>query len=132
MLYHHELGFPGYSMLGFGDIILPGLFAAYTRRLDVDQRLPLVHGYFLPTCVGYGVGLTTTYLALMYSWFGDQGQPALMYLVPFTLGTVLGLAWLRGHLGYMWSSKKWSQEGHGMDHDSDSGGGGGGGGRALG
>ena len=31
-----------------------------------------------------------------------QGQPALLYLVPCTLGTVVLLAWLRGDLPSMW------------------------------
>ena len=37
-----------------------GLLVAYTRRLDIDLRLPLRLGYFLPTAVGYGCGLMLT------------------------------------------------------------------------
>lgn len=53
-------------------------------------------GYWAPTCAAYGLGLGITYLALVYSWFGDQGQPALLYLVPCTLGTALALGWVPG------------------------------------
>ena len=31
-----------------------------------------------------------------------QGQPALLYLIPCTLGLTLGLAYWRGDLGEMW------------------------------
>jgi signal peptide peptidase-like protein 2B len=48
--------------------------------------------------MGYGAGLLLTYVALMFSWFGDEGQPALLYLVPCTLGVVLLLAAARGEL----------------------------------
>jgi signal peptide peptidase-like protein 2B len=48
--------------------------------------------------MGYGAGLLLTYVALMFSWFGDEGQPALLYLVPCTLGVVLVLAAARGEL----------------------------------
>lgn len=94
----------GYSMLGFGDIILPGLLVALTRRLDVERRAPWPRGYFAPCLAAYGVGLTLTYVALVFSWFGDQGQPALLYLVPCTLGTVLTLAWCRGDLPQLWAA----------------------------
>ncbi|KAJ9515138.1 hypothetical protein QJQ45_028935, partial [Haematococcus lacustris] len=90
-------GLPGYSMLGFGDIIMPGLLVAFMRRWDLTHRLPLLKGYFLPVCCGYAGGLALTYTALACSWFGDQGQPALLYLVPCTLGLVLALAAGRGH-----------------------------------
>jgi signal peptide peptidase-like protein 2B len=92
----------GYSMLGFGDVILPGLLVALMRRVDIDARRPWPRGYFAPTVVAYGAGLVLTYVALAFSWFGDQGQPALLYLVPCTLGTVLALAAARRELGPLW------------------------------
>jgi len=64
----------GYSMLGFGDVILPGLLVALMRRIDGDLRLPWPRGYFVPALVAYGAGLLLTYVALVFSWFGDQGQ----------------------------------------------------------
>jgi len=89
-----------YSLLGFGDVILPGLLVALMRRLDITGKVTTWHaGYFVASVMGYGAGLLLTYVALMFSWFGDQGQPALLYLVPTTLGVVLILAMLRGELG---------------------------------
>lgn len=110
----------GYSMLGFGDVILPGLLAGYARRLDIDLQVRWWQGYFPATTVAYGVGLVLTYLALIFEWFGDQGQPALLYLVPCTLGTVLGLGWWRNELAFMFQGQKWAAL-LGQDHDSDEG-----------
>ncbi len=59
-------------------------------------------GYFLPVLAAYGAGLALTFVALARSWFGDQGQPALLYLAPCTLGAAVGLAALRGELGELW------------------------------
>jgi signal peptide peptidase-like protein 2B len=78
-----------YSLLGFGDVILPGLLVALMRRIDIKMSSSAAGvqssskkggccvqgGYFVPTVFGYGGGLLLTYVALMFSWFGDQGQP---------------------------------------------------------
>ena len=87
-----------------GDVVLPGLLAVFCRRFDLTHRLSLARGFFLPCIVGYGTGLLTTYCALWFSWFGDQGQPALLYLVPGTLGTVTLLALSRGQWQGLWSN----------------------------
>lgn len=68
-----------YSMLGFGDVILPGLLVALTRRLDIAGRSSWHGGYYVASVMGYGAGLLLTYVALMFSWFGDQGQPAVSW-----------------------------------------------------
>ncbi|MEW5302651.1 MAG: hypothetical protein WDW36_005413 [Sanguina aurantia] len=110
----------GYAMLGFGDVILPGLLVAYTRRLDIDLQLHRrwTGGYFPATVLAYTAGLCLTYVALVYSWFGDQGQPALAYLVPCTLGTVLSIGWFRQDLGVMFGAgKKVYAPVSGHDHD---------------
>jgi signal peptide peptidase-like protein 2B len=61
-----------------------------------------VPAYFAPAVCAYAGGLVLTYVALYNSWFGDQGQPALLYLVPCTLGTVLVLGSVRGELRMLW------------------------------
>ena len=92
----------GYSMLGYGDVIIPGLLVAFARRADAEARAPWPRGYFAPALAAYAAGLVLTYVALVFSWFGDQGQPALLYLVPCTLGAFLARAAARGELGAMW------------------------------
>ena len=69
----------------------------------VVERKGIGMGYFLPAIVAYGVGLLLTFIALVYSWGGDQGQPALLYLVPCTMLTVVGLGWFHGELKELWT-----------------------------
>ena len=77
-------GLPGYTMMGFGDIVLPGLLIVYTRIQDVASQLggggqgSLRHGYFLPAVVGYGVGLLLTYAALLLELGGKQVRQVLI------------------------------------------------------
>lgn len=133
-------------MLGFGDIVLPGLLVVFTHIFDIysanglhssasgplspssplpastrptgastprppSRYLAFIQIFYkpgnrlayFPVCVvGYGVGLILTYGALAFSIGGSQGQPALLYLVPCTLGTVAALAWAQGDLAAMW------------------------------
>jgi signal peptide peptidase-like 2B len=93
---------PAYSMLGLGDVVLPGLLVALCRRFDLASSFSLLKGYFLPCTIGYCAGLGATYAALAISLFGNQGQPALLYLVPCTLGLVSALAAWRGDLQRFW------------------------------
>ncbi|KAJ8477549.1 hypothetical protein OPV22_021276 [Ensete ventricosum] len=86
----------GYSIIGFGDILLPGLLIAFSLRYDWAARKNLQTGYFLWSMVAYGSGLLITYVAL--NLMDGHGQPALLYIVPFTLGTLLTLGWRRGEL----------------------------------
>ncbi|KMZ60621.1 Signal peptide peptidase-like 2 [Zostera marina] len=88
----------GYDMIGFGDILLPGLLVAFTFRL---RNKTVLGGYFLWAVIGYAIGLFLTYLGL-YLMQG-HGQPALMYLVPCTLGLLVALSAVRGDLKDLWS-----------------------------
>ncbi|KAG0578395.1 hypothetical protein KC19_4G019400 [Ceratodon purpureus] len=90
----------GYSIIGFGDILLPGLLVSFCLRYDWTTRKSLLRGYFLWSTVGYGLGLFLTYVAL--NVMNGSGQPALLYIVPCTLGSVLTLGWWRGELKSLW------------------------------
>ena len=85
----------GPVILGFGDILLPGLLAVYTRTFDLYYNCSWQRSYFWPNVGGYAVGLLLTYLALWFEVGGSQGQPALLYLIPCTLGVTLVLAMSR-------------------------------------
>lgn len=89
-------------MLGFGDIVLPGLLVVFTKIWDLKQKHTIMQGHFLPTISGYGLGLIVTYVALVYSIGGSQGQPALLWLVPCTLGAVLLSGTLRREWHALW------------------------------
>ncbi|XP_072967540.1 signal peptide peptidase-like 4 [Typha angustifolia] len=91
----------GYSIIGFGDILLPGLLIAFALRYDWAAKKNLRAGYFLWSMVAYGSGLLITYVAL--NLMDGHGQPALLYIVPFTLGTFLTLGWKRGELRNLWT-----------------------------
>ena len=107
------LHIPGhsYSLLGFGDVVIPGLLGVYTRTWDLRHQLSPFRSYFWPCLGGYAVGLLVTNLALYFEIGGSQGQPALLYLVPCCLGTVLVLAASRGSLKAMWSGGACKSEG---------------------
>ncbi|KAF0895485.1 hypothetical protein E2562_013581 [Oryza meyeriana var. granulata] len=91
----------GYDMIGFGDIIFPGLLVAFSYRFDRASKRGLLNGYFLWLTVGYTVGLFLTYVALFL--MDGHGQPALLYLVPCTLGLIVILGWLRGEHHDLWN-----------------------------
>lgn len=50
----------------------------------------------------YGVGLFITFVMLFVM---EQGQPALLYLVPCTLITGLVIGWQRGELKKLWTGQ---------------------------
>ncbi|XP_071697732.1 signal peptide peptidase-like 4 [Rutidosis leptorrhynchoides] len=91
----------GYSIIGFGDIILPGLLVAFSLRYDWLSNKSLREGYFLWTMIAYGLGLFITYIAL--NLMDGHGQPALLYIVPFTLVTFITLGTKRGELSHLWT-----------------------------
>jgi len=93
-----EGGFP-FSLLGLGDIIVPGIFLSLAYRFDVfmerkleKRRRPV---YFLAGLVSYVLGLVATLVVMKVF---NAGQPALLYLVPSTLGFVYGTAVLKGEM----------------------------------
>ncbi|XP_062054142.1 signal peptide peptidase-like 2A [Lepus europaeus] len=78
------------SILGFGDIIVPGLLIAYCRRFDVQMGSSSI--YYISSTIAYAVGMILTFVVLVLM---KKGQPALLYLVPCTLITASIVAWRR-------------------------------------
>ncbi|XP_076885304.1 signal peptide peptidase-like 3 [Bidens hawaiensis] len=91
----------GYSVLGFGDILFPGLLLSFTVRYDKAKKRTWKDGYFLWLAIGYACGLLLTYLALYL--MNGHGQPALLYLVPCTLGACIILGFVRDELKELWN-----------------------------
>ncbi|KFK37150.1 hypothetical protein AALP_AA4G219600 [Arabis alpina] len=91
----------GYDMIGFGDILFPGLLISFASRYDKIKKRVIVNGYFLWLTIGYGVGLLLTYLGLYL--MDGHGQPALLYIVPCTLGLAVILGLVRGELKELWN-----------------------------
>ena len=50
----------------------------------------------------YGLGLLVAFVALDVM---GVGQPALLYIVPITLGTTLLVGWVRGELRQLWTGE---------------------------
>merc|ERR550539_1417543 len=87
-----------YSMLGFGDILVPGLLLSYCHSFDLFVGTPCKL-YWLVTNIAYTLGIVATFVSL---YLMKAAQPALLFLVPFTLVPVFIISWLRGDLGAMW------------------------------
>ncbi|XP_078484481.1 signal peptide peptidase-like 3 isoform X1 [Ciona intestinalis] len=105
-----------FSMLGMGDIVMPGLLLCFVlrydnykkRKLEGETYAPSSPGnliyrvrYFHCTLVGYFIGLVTATVA---SEINSSAQPALLYLVPFTLLPLVTMAYIKGDLKQMWNS----------------------------
>ncbi|XP_029951762.1 signal peptide peptidase-like 2A isoform X2 [Salarias fasciatus] len=88
-----------FSILGYGDIIVPGLLVAYCSRFDVwvNSRRKV---YFVSCCFAYFLGMILTFAVMLLS---GMGQPALLYLVPFTLITSAVVAGCRGEMKQFWA-----------------------------
>ena len=96
-----------YSLLGYGDVGVPGLLVALCLQFDrASSPASWLRPYFLASSLGecvsdtachvmytglsaYILGLCLTYTALFLM---KTAQPALLYLVPTTLGSVALLA----------------------------------------
>jgi len=89
----------GVTLLGLGDVVLPGLLVAFSLRVDVLKGYSGRRGYFVYMVCGYAVGLA---MAILASVIMRMGQPALIYLVPCTLWLFLILAWRRGEVRTLW------------------------------
>lgn len=109
-----KLVFPSYSengqmsMLGLGDIVMPGLLLSFVLRFDNHKRKMSANynevsriKYFHCLLIGYFVGLLT---ATIVSEVYKAAQPALLFLVPSTLLPLLVIGYLNGDLKEMWSN----------------------------
>ncbi|XP_046300174.1 signal peptide peptidase-like 2B isoform X3 [Marmota monax] len=94
-----------FSLLGFGDILVPGLLVAYCHRFDIQAQSSRV--YFVACTVAYGIGLLVTFVALALM---QRGQPALLYLVPCTLVTSCLVALWRRELGAFWTGSGFAKD----------------------
>uniref|UniRef100_A0A8C3YLG6 Signal peptide peptidase-like 2A n=1 Tax=Catagonus wagneri TaxID=51154 RepID=A0A8C3YLG6_9CETA len=94
------------SILGFGDIIVPGLLIAYCRRFDVQTGSSI---YYISSTIAYAVGMILTFVVLVLM---KKGQPALLYLVPCTLITASIVAWRRKEMKKFWKGNGYEM----MDH----------------
>lgn len=87
------------SLLGLGDIVIPGFFLALLLRFDAyrastcDMYAKFPKPYFHTALVAYVFGLGLTLFIMIYF---QAAQPALLYLVPACLGSSFTCAMVRG------------------------------------
>jgi minor histocompatibility antigen H13 len=94
LIPHAETGRIELSLLGLGDIVIPGFFLALLLRFDAaNAKMPttkvnVFHNfpkpYFHSALIAYFLGLGTTLFVMVYF---QAAQPALLYLVPACLGS---------------------------------------------
>ncbi|OWZ22944.1 Aspartyl protease [Phytophthora megakarya] len=106
------------SILGLGDIVIPGIFVALLLRYDAhranvtnsSQSFP--KPFFHVNLLFYILGLVAT-VAVMFIF--NAAQPALLYLVPACLGSALVTALVRGEFKELLAYSEEDEE-----EDSDS------------
>ena len=78
-----------YSMLGLGDIVIPGIFVAIILRYDVLHSTAKKPRFFYSAFASYTAAVVTT-IAVMNIF--QAAQPALLYIVPMVLAATFGHA----------------------------------------
>jgi len=94
-------GYQGYSMLGLGDIVMPGILVSFLYTLT--SRV-----YYRTSLLGYFLGLCMASLAIDLT---GAAQPALLYLVPCILIPVSLRAVCRGQFWEIWNVSEPSETG---------------------
>ncbi|WCJ36664.1 SIGNAL PEPTIDE PEPTIDASE-LIKE 1 [Euphorbia peplus] len=98
-----------FMMLGLGDMAIPSMLLALVLCFDhrksrdpvslIDVHYSKGHKYIWYALPGYAVGLV---IALAAGVLTHSPQPALLYLVPCTLGPVMVVSWARRELFELW------------------------------
>ena len=111
------------SLLGLGDIVIPGLFVALLLRLD--DKLCSDDGaragtyrrrlYFHSAMCGYVAGIAIT-IAVMLLF--NAAQPALLYIVPCVIIVPLVMALAHGELGVLLSYAEGDDDAEGDADDA--------------
>mgnify|MGYP000450745613 CR=1 FL=1 len=115
--------------MGLGDIVIPGIFVSLCLRFDFLKSINIKHfegllkkeakgedvssmkyliktatecskTYFMAVNVGYLIAIICTVIVMLVF---DHGQPALLYLVPGCILSVMGTALVKGEFNYMWN-----------------------------
>ncbi|RZC57062.1 hypothetical protein C5167_004366 [Papaver somniferum] len=102
-----------FMMLGLGDMAIPGMLLAlvlcFDHRRTRDSATPMElsstkgQKYIWYAVCGYAIGLVT---ALAAGILSQSPQPALLYLVPSTLGPVMIISWFRKELVELWEGNE--------------------------
>uniref|UniRef100_A0A8C6ZFA5 Signal peptide peptidase-like 2B n=1 Tax=Nothoprocta perdicaria TaxID=30464 RepID=A0A8C6ZFA5_NOTPE len=94
-----------FTVLELGNILIPGFLIAYSHRFDIRANSSRI--YFVTSAIGYSYGLVASFIA---STLTQKGQPALLYLVTFTLAACLLVAFLRQELTAFWTGSDFTRQ----------------------
>merc|ERR1712176_106363 len=106
LMFPRSLGGCGkllHSMLGLGDIVVPGIFIAFLAKWDavkMGEGKSDSFVYLNTTMVSYVLSLVTTVSIML---FFNAAQPALLYIVPYVLIASLAVALSRGEFKELWN-----------------------------
>lgn len=99
-----------FSMLGLGDIVIPGIFIALCLKYDYSkagEKSPFSATYFKYSFIGYIIGLATT-MIVMHVF--KAAQPALLYLSPACILSVVIPAFFKGETEKIFKFKTGEEE----------------------
>lgn len=106
-----------FMMLGLGDIVIPGCFVALclkfdfylykTQTIDGKYEDGFAKPYFYSSLISYVLGLQMTFVFLLVF---KVGQPALLYLVPCCILSVLICAFARNELKLLYEFRIETEE----------------------
>ena len=113
LLFPKSLEQTEFSMLGLGDIVIPGIMVAIILRYDLANNNGKIK-YFTSCFVGYVVGIASTIVVMNVF---KAAQPALLYIVPSVLLATFGHAWKEGEVDKVlyWSEEVEEEEAAGKE-----------------
>jgi minor histocompatibility antigen H13 len=88
-----------FSVLGLGDVVIPGLFVRFMSKVDSVLE-PQKFSYFGASTFAYGAGLLACFAV---NEITHAGQPALLYLDPACIGSALAVGAANGQLNELWN-----------------------------
>lgn len=91
-----------FSVLGLGDIVIPGLFVRFMSKVD-DVLQPPKLSYFNVATACYAFGLGACFVV---NTITNAGQPALLYLDPSLIGGALACAAVNDQFEEVWNFKE--------------------------
>lgn len=87
------------SLLGLGDMALPGFFISFCHYFDALKKINVYHNVSM---ICYSIALTLCIICLVVF---QSAQPALLYISPCLIFGVGYVAWRRGELSEIWIAK---------------------------
>lgn len=88
-----------FSVLGLGDIVIPGLFVRFMNKVDEGLKPSTSISYFNAATIAYALGLS---ICFAVNEITKAGQPALLYLDPLIVGSAFAVAAANGQIKELW------------------------------